>query len=99
MSAEKTLIVIGVPRGFPCALAALHSLQQAHAHGCTRIEIDRPPHRHEFSTSELWGLLHEMQLRPREIHVTPTPILERRLQVWPGGGFPSFGQMKETDHG
>ena len=49
----RVLTVVGVPVGFPCYMAALHSLPAAVEKHAEEIRIDKPGHVCDFTVSAL----------------------------------------------
>lgn len=90
----STLIVLGVPRGFPCVAAAAHSLRSATEKKVDRIRIEQPGCVCEFAVDDLWRVLRQHGKLDSLVTAGTTRgieglggVFERRIPNWPGAAF------------
>ena len=85
------MILLGVPRGFPCVAAAAHSLRAATEKKVDRIRVEQPGCVCEFAVADLWHRLRQYGKIDSLVHAGTTQgieglggVFERRTPNWPG---------------
>ena len=85
------MILMGVPRGFPCLAAAAHSLRAATEKKIDRIRVEQPGCVCEFAVADLWRVLRQHGKIDSLVHAGTSRgiealggVFERRIPNWPG---------------
>ena len=85
------MILLGVPRGFPCVAAAAHSLRAATEKKVDRIRVEQPGCVCEFAVADLWRVLRQQGKIDSLVRGGTTSGIEglggrfeRRTPNWPG---------------
>jgi hypothetical protein len=84
----KTFVVLGVPKGFPCELAARRVLRAAQRLGMDRIRVEKPGHTCEHAVDAVARAAHPLDSLARsgtiQSLIQDGGTFEWRTQNWPG---------------